>query len=139
MTGNDRSRFCGQCQKNVYNFSAMTRAEVEALIREKDGRLCGRFYRRPDGRILTADCPVGIQRRRHRLARICGVIAGFMVFVLGGCTRRPAVQGKIAAPVEVGDVVCPQSPATNAPPRLLLGEVMVNEGPKPAPSESSEK
>ena len=132
MVGDDRARFCGQCRKNVYNFSAMTRAEVETLIRDKEGRLCGRFYRRPDGRMLTADCPTGVQRKRNRLMRICGVVAGFMVFLLGGCTRRPT-QGMV-----MGDVVYPQPAPTNTPP-ALLGEVMVTpkEEPKILPPAST--
>src|SRR3954469_19985825 len=28
MTGDDRTRHCGACQKNVYNLSGMTRAEA---------------------------------------------------------------------------------------------------------------
>ena len=32
MYGNDRVRFCGQCNQNVYNLSAMTREEAENLI-----------------------------------------------------------------------------------------------------------
>ncbi len=42
MQGDDRVRFCGQCVKNVYNLSAMTHAEAEDLIREKEGKLCVR-------------------------------------------------------------------------------------------------
>ena len=132
MNGDDRARFCGQCNKNVYNFSAMTSAEVECLIREKIGRLCGLFYTRPDGRMLTTDCPVGVRRKRGRLARICVALAGFALFIVGGCTRRPAtppsttqgmvscpeVKGKIAV---MGDVFVP--PPTNSP--ALLGEVSI--------------
>ena len=126
MTGNERARFCSQCNKNVYNFSAMTRAEVESLIREKEGRLCGRFYRRQDGRMLTKDCEVGVQRKRNRLAHICGAIAGFVMLLLGGCSRRPPeVMGKIAPPT-MGDVCVPA--ATNSPP-ALLGEMVVPRAP----------
>jgi hypothetical protein len=128
MVGNDRARFCGQCRKNVYNFSAMTRAEVESLVRDKEGQLCGRFYRRPDGRMLTTDCPAGVQRKRNRLMRICGAVAGFMMFFLSGCTRRPNVTtGEIAV---MGDVVSPQPAITNTPP-ALLGKVMAT--PKEEP------
>ena len=126
MSGNDRARFCSQCNKNVYNFSAMTRAEVESLIREKEGRLCGRFYRRRDGRILTNDCEVGVKLKRNRLVQMCGAIAGFMIFLLGGCARRsPEVMGKIA-PATMGDVCVPA--ATNSPP-ALLGEIAVPRAP----------
>ena len=32
MPGDDRIRYCPECQLSVYNFSAMTRAEVETLV-----------------------------------------------------------------------------------------------------------
>ena len=85
MEGDDRARFCGQCRKHVFNLSVMTCAEAEALIREKEGRLCGRFYRRRDGRVLTADCSVGVERRRGRLAGLCGLL--FATTVLTICSR----------------------------------------------------
>jgi hypothetical protein len=64
MVGTEQVRFCGGCMKNVYNLSAMTRDEAEAVIREKEGDLCARLYRRKDGTVITADCTVGIRRRR---------------------------------------------------------------------------
>ena len=39
MVGDDRVRHCGECNLNVYNFSAMTRPEVEALLRKREGRV----------------------------------------------------------------------------------------------------
>jgi len=67
MHGNDRVRFCGQCNLNVFNLSAMTVEEAEDLVRRADGRLCVRFYRRADGTILTRNCPVGLQAIREKL------------------------------------------------------------------------
>ena len=62
MTGDERSRFCGVCAKNVYNLSALTRAQAETLIAEKEGDLCVRYFQRADGTMLTADCPIGLLR-----------------------------------------------------------------------------
>jgi hypothetical protein len=62
MSGNERARFCDQCEKHVYDLSTMTAAEAVALIQEREGKLCGRLWRRLDGTVLTADCPVGVQR-----------------------------------------------------------------------------
>ena len=59
MRGDDRVRFCDSCSKSVYNLSDLTAAEATALIRESEGGLCLRLYRRADGTVLTADCPVG--------------------------------------------------------------------------------
>src|SRR5262245_18205516 len=83
MTGDDRSRFCGRCEKYVYNFSAMTATEAEDLIRAKEGKLCGRFYRRRDGTMLTANCPVGREKYFTRLKRLGTVTAGLLLTSLG--------------------------------------------------------
>jgi hypothetical protein len=56
MTGDEKVRSCQQCKLNVYNLSNMTTSEAETLIREKEGRLCVRLYRRTDGTVITKDC-----------------------------------------------------------------------------------
>lgn len=81
MKGDDKARFCESCSKNVYNLSAMTRPEAEALILEKEGRLCATYYQRSDGTVLTSDCPVGLRRARWMLARMAGVAAS----IVGAC------------------------------------------------------
>lgn len=69
MTGTDQVRHCGQCSKNVYNFKDMTRPEIADLLMSTEGRVCGRLYRRKDGTLLTADCPVGLAEKAYKLAR----------------------------------------------------------------------
>jgi hypothetical protein len=105
LDGDERVRFCSLCQKNVYNLSALTRADAEALIREKEGRLCVRFFRRSDGTILTADCPVGARRLRLRqrartaMARVVAVLT----LALGGLVGRARADhavGTVAAKPE---------------------------------------
>jgi hypothetical protein len=94
-----RARFCGSCEKNVYDLSAMTRGDAMALIERHEGRCCVRFYQRPDGTVLTEDCPVGVRaalkraERRTLIAAAAGVgaVAAFVAFVIGagnGVTRR---------------------------------------------------
>jgi hypothetical protein len=77
MTGDARVRFCGKCAKNVYNLSEMTRDEAEALLAQSEraeARMCVRLYKRRDGTVLTADCPVGVKRKNIR--RVVAVAAG---------------------------------------------------------------
>jgi hypothetical protein len=69
MTGDDRARFCQECQLHVYNISEMTRQQAEDLMASTEGRICARLYRRADGTVLTKDCPVGLRALRRRLAR----------------------------------------------------------------------
>jgi hypothetical protein len=88
MRGDNRARFCDQCQKHVYNFAAMTTDEGLALIARTEGEFCGRLTRREDGMLMTADCPVGfaarLQRFRRRVAysviAVCLMIFGFVSF-----------------------------------------------------------
>jgi hypothetical protein len=81
MIGSERVRFCGQCSLNVYNLSAMTKADAESLIAGTEGRLCVRFYRRRDGSIITDDCPVGLRAIRRRMSYLARA-AGSMVLGL---------------------------------------------------------
>jgi hypothetical protein len=72
MEGNDRVRFCSECKKNVFNLSAMTRRDAEALLRKSNGDLCTQLYRRADGTVLTADCRVGVRVKIARVRRRVG-------------------------------------------------------------------
>jgi len=78
----DRRRFCGKCQKHVHNLAAMTRVEVEDFLAASaeasgDGSgVCVRLYERKDGTVLTADCPVGLNRRRSRAVLLASLGAG---------------------------------------------------------------
>lgn len=82
MPGDDRARFCGQCEQHVYNIAAMTTTEVESLIRRTEGHFCAQLYRRRDGTVLTADCPVGAKAlaamRVRRMLTLAVVGLGFL-------------------------------------------------------------
>jgi hypothetical protein len=56
LVGDDRIRYCGKCRLNVYNLADMPRAEVEALVRSTEGRLCGRLYLRGDRTATAQNC-----------------------------------------------------------------------------------
>jgi hypothetical protein len=55
MRGNARGRHCAVCDKQVYNFAAMSERQIEDLIREKKGHLCARRIYRADGALVTKD------------------------------------------------------------------------------------
>lgn len=74
MRGDERVRFCDQCQLHVYNLSALTRREAVQLIRNCEDRLCIRFYRRADGTIITRNCPVGLRALKQRVSKTVGLI-----------------------------------------------------------------
>lgn len=71
MTGDDKMRLCGQCNKHVLNAIEMTDEEVlDAFARMASGqRVCMQLYRRSDGTFLTKDCPVGLAKKLAAGAR----------------------------------------------------------------------
>lgn len=62
MTGDERVRHCSSCDRNVYDLSSMSTEDAKKVLECDD--VCAQFYRRSDGTILTADCPVGVEKKR---------------------------------------------------------------------------
>jgi len=128
MIGDDRVRFCGSCQKNVYDLSALAADDAERLLAEHEGAICVRLYRRADGTVLTADCPVGVRKKRVRRAVVAVAGAGALAAVTSGTfmhgDRCQATMGEMS-PVRPIAVETPQitmgivgPDATHDPPTM---------------------
>ncbi len=102
MVGDQASRYCLKCEKNVYDLSSMTREQADALILAKEGKLCVRFYRRADGTILTADCPEGVARKRRR--RVAAGLVGAGLLASGAMGAGLAMTDTGANPHTMGDM-----------------------------------
>lgn len=124
MVGDERVRYCNQCSRHVYNLSGMTRREAEGLVTSAEGRLCVRFYRRPDGTILTRNCPVGLSALKRRAAHVA---TAMMTAVLGffaglglnlGAERAfsPEIMKESAVPAPPLPDVRAVPPAVDVPP-----------------------
>ena len=83
MDGDDDTRFCHQCQKNVYDLTRMSHQQFVELVTRTEGKFCGRIYRRADDRVLTDDCPVGVARIRRHMRKILSRCAAAVLFLLG--------------------------------------------------------
>lgn len=91
MEGDDRVRFCGTCQKHVYDMRYMSRDEAEDLVRATE-KVCVRMTRRADGTVITGDCPVGA-RDKSRRQKVAGLIGG-------GLLAATALLAKVRAGAE---------------------------------------
>ena len=147
MTGDDRTRHCGACDKDVYNLSGMTREEAEALIVERNGELCVRYYQRTDGTILLADCTVGVRRKRDRrrtATRAAALVAGGLAAAGAVALHARATEPPCAIPrEELSHMVMGQlKPAPPVPPppaprnepgeaRVMMGAIAVPLDPPP--------
>lgn len=131
MTGDERVRHCGSCDKDVYNLSSMTRLEAETLLIEREGKLCVRYYQRADGTVLTSDCPVGVRRRRRRrkvavaaFGAMSALAAAGTASMTMGAARRPVTlvrQSVLEVKPDVPDPV----KTVEAPPVVRMGEAPV--------------
>lgn len=146
MIGDERARFCGQCELHVYNLSAMSVLEAESLIARTEGRLCVRYYRRKDGSIITEDCPVGLRRLKARAARIKRAVASLVLGFLAGLGFHGAANrfgsflldppGSWGRGATTGIMVAPRK----RQPEVLMGKVELNVRPiTPAPAPAKRK
>lgn len=135
MTGDERVRFCGQCQKNVFNLSALSRTEAERLVREKEGKFCGRFHQRRDGRMLTADCSVGRQRQRTRLLKLTLALLALVgtltsVLAAGSGRRSERVRSPLEQKLE-GLIYEAKVKLGIAQPPMIMGDIAIVAPPPP--------
>jgi hypothetical protein len=113
MDGDERVRFCRECNRNVYNLTEMTSREARRIVAEREGRLCVRFYQRADGTVLTTDCPVGAKRSffvagARAAAAVASIAAG--VTALSACN---SVDDE--APIQMGEPFMGSPPVSGDP------------------------
>jgi hypothetical protein len=125
MYGNDRMRHCGDCKLNVYNLSGMSRDEAENLVMNAEGRLCVRFYRRPDGTIITENCPVGWAKVKAR-AKVYVTAAFSLVMAMLGSLFIVSLLSRKTVPAEVGVLAAKPTPTPTPKVRMTMGAVANN-------------
>lgn len=100
MTGDERTRHCSACNRNVYNLSDMTREEATAFLVQREGRTCVRMYKRADGTVITRDCPVGVAALRARLVRTVvatlGLLMALTATALAAFTKSPTIRSYLS-------------------------------------------
>jgi len=140
MTGDERVRRCALCKLDVYDLSRMSRIDAETLLADRTGRTCVRLWRRADGTVITADCPVGVRAAWRKVrwavaAALAACVAAAAMFAPRGAADGPAggvrrfIQTHVAPPPSdpppvMGDVCAPppkMGEATTAPP--VMGKI----------------
>lgn len=109
MAGNTRVRRCGSCRQDVFNIEALTRHQARILIANRQGRLCVRIFRRPDGTVVTADC-----WSRLRAARKRGIVAWTLMLIAVAWAQLGAMRFGLRALRDV--MPRDRPPPTIAPP-----------------------
>jgi hypothetical protein len=145
MDGDERARFCAQCQKHVYNLSSLSADDAIALLRAKEGRLCARFYRRADGTILTADCPVGAAQVWPRFRRLAAAAAALVLFgiaaplIAKSSTRneQPRPRARVYRAWDDALVTIKTWLGYPPPRRMVMGEICIPAPPPKPPGNTT--
>lgn len=133
MSGDEQVRFCNQCDKNVYDLSALSREEAESLVERTEAKICVTFYKRSDGTVLTDNCPVGLRRIRDRVVRFRSIAAGFIAALFAAMPAfakdlgNQREMGKIAQPPQQAQQQADSMRMTGAPvpqPQRTTGEAV---------------
>ena len=76
MQGHKRKRFCGSCQKNVYNLVGLRTEEIRDFMCRHEGQACVRLFMRQDGTVLGSDCKGGLAQKAAHSSKL-------MLFAMG--------------------------------------------------------
>ena len=132
MQGGMRERHCDSCEKQVYNFAAMTAREIERLVRRADGKLCARITRRGDGSLVTLE-------GRPRVSVAAQVVASASLAMgAAGMAAQSSGEHSVAQPGVQATVKCEKvrlmAVSEQRQTSTLVGEVTVTDQPEIEPS-----
>jgi hypothetical protein len=140
MRGNAAVRFCGRCEKHVYNLSAMPADAADGLLARTRFGVCVRYAVRSDGTIVTGGCPSNTVQTRPGFALAAALVVSV---VNAACASEPdtpngSTPSQAASAVTVGNVrigraliPLPKPKPKPASERFVMGGW---EGPEPAPT-----
>lgn len=88
LGGGDKKRFCMSCKKDVYNLSGMPRREARKLVATSAGKICVRYARLPNGKVLTTD------RKLHQISRRTSAVAAGVIATTISLSAMTYAQGE---------------------------------------------
>lgn len=99
MTGNHQKRFCAECSKHVFDFSQMTRQQIEAVTAVHQGNLCARITRREDGSMVMAEPALPLYPSRRLNSPVLNAAVATMLSLSVPIAAQPITiqQGRVAA------------------------------------------
>ena len=109
MEGGEARRFCGVCQKDVHNLSAMAQAEAQALLGAHAGEhLCVRYSSESDGTLRFRDLvpKASLLRRIVRTAFAASMLAACTPYAGTSDIGHEVIEAIRAATVATADGGC---------------------------------
>lgn len=105
MDGDERKRFCKQCDKHVHNLSGMAQDEAQALL-DSTSNLCVLYSSNDQGDVLFRDSSDPQWRLRLQFKgaqRLVQAAALVLPMMLAGCLPQENPQPEVIAPLVMED------------------------------------
>ncbi|GEM_PF-589801 len=108
----ERFRYCTLCKTPVYNFAGLEMPEAEELIFQRENKKQFTLFKRPDGKFMTANCPVEVKRQRDTIFLAVGAVLlvlcalAFMILMPKPPKPDPQVQA-VETPAQPGVMTGP--------------------------------
>lgn len=96
----ERVSFCDRCHLRVYDFNGMEQPEAEGLIFKMEGRRNVVLFKRPDGKFLTYNCPVGLKQKLMNTSMLAAGFASVVTIVVLSLMQSPSQPQQVANPAE---------------------------------------
>ena len=99
LKGDDNTRYCDHCEKNVHNLARLEPTEITELLNSRE-HICVRATFKPNGTLVTAR-----ELRWRSLRRIASfVLAPVALLLFGGCNPNPPLKTTTGAAKRVDNV-----------------------------------
>lgn len=111
MSPEEKGKFCGVCQKKVYDFTETSSLEIEKIYHQENGNICGRL--KPDqtinyNRLQKFVVRMNLYTNQHFSRFGLLVSAVTLLFVLTGCEKKIVVQQQTLASAVGSDTTKPK-------------------------------
>lgn len=119
MTGTERWKYCAQCGHHVTNLSLLSTAERAALLeRAKTERICGSYFLRLSGEMVTPAAPLSDRERLGVRQLGVAVLSAAAMALASGCVATTEPHNPVGFPPsgQVSEAIKPVAPAECAKP-----------------------
>lgn len=130
LRGDERRRFCSQCDKHVHNLSAMTKAQAQALL-EREPKLCVIYKYDEHDELVFEPEPTRDQLQLQGARKLLAAAALAVPMLLAACDEPAPPQ---ALPVATSPIRIEEGGARLAPPASLALEATSTQGASRAPA-----
>jgi hypothetical protein len=122
FTGTERIRYCERCQLYIYNFDKVELPQAQEMVFKREEKKNCTFFKRPDGKFMTVNCPEGLKRKRGVIiATAVACIA--LILMLFAASQAPPPKPESAQGDQNGGATSSTNTAGGTPDYKAMGTV----------------